>query len=219
MRVLIVAAHPDDEVLGLGGTVIRHVAAGDPVTVYIACAGTNIRYAEPEAAALYDTARRVGALVGSAVRLGELPDQRLDTLPITRVIAALEAEIEETDPELVYVHHWGDINRDHRILSEALITACRPYAAPRVRTIRCFETPSSTEWGPPSGLAPFVPNLFVDIAGTLKAKLEAFAVYESEVRESPHPRSLGSLEARARAWGATSGLAAAEPFVVVRDRW
>ncbi len=219
MRVLVVAAHPDDEVLGPGGTVLRHVLAGDEVTVYIACAGTNIRYEAPQAADLYDTARRVGSLLGTAVRLGELPDQGLDTLPLTRVISVLEGEIRAADPDLVYVHFWGDINRDHRILAEALMTAARPYAAPRVRTIRCFETPSSTEWGPAPGLAPFVPNLFVDVVDTLDAKLEAFANYVSEVRPWPHPRSREALDARARVWGSVSGLAAAEAFVVARDRW
>jgi LmbE family N-acetylglucosaminyl deacetylase len=218
MRVLVVAAHPDDEVLGLGGTIIRHVAADDEVEVFIACAGTNLRYEASQAAALYDTARRVGRLLGTVVRLGDLPDQALDTLPLIRVIAAVEAEISAANPDLVYVHHWGDINRDHRILSEALMTACRPYAAPRVRTIRCFETPSSTEWGPTSGLAPFVPNLFVDVTETLRPKLEAFAEYVSEMRASPHPRSIEALEVRARWWGAVSGLAAAEAFVVARDR-
>jgi LmbE family N-acetylglucosaminyl deacetylase len=219
MKVLVVAAHPDDEVLGPGGTIIRHVLAGDVVTVYIACAGTNIRYDASQAAHLYDTARRVGGLLGTVVHLGELPDQGLDTLPLTRVISALDGEIAAADPDLVYVHHWGDINRDHRILAEALMTAGRPHAAPHIRTIRCFETPSSTEWGPASGLAPFVPNLFVDVVDTLTAKLDAFAAYVSEVRPWPHPRSREALEARARVWGSVSGLAAAEAFVVARDRW
>jgi LmbE family N-acetylglucosaminyl deacetylase len=219
MRILVVAAHPDDEILGPGGTILRHVAAGDDVTVYIACAGTNIRYEAPQAADLYNTARRVGGLLGAVVRLGELPDQGLDTLPLTRVISALDAEIVAADPDLMYVHYWGDINRDHRILAEALLTAGRPYAAPHVRTIRCFETPSSTEWGSAAGLAPFVPNLFVDVVETLNAKLDAFASYVSEVRPWPHPRSREALEARARTWGSVSGLAAAEAFVVARDRW
>src|ERR1035437_4603178 len=219
MRVLVVAAHPDDEVLGPGGTLIRHATAGDDVTVFIACAGTNIRYEAEQASDLHDAARRVGGLLGTTVRLGELPDQGLDGLSLTRVISALEREIAEADPDLVYVHHWGDINRDHRILSEALMTAGRPYAAPRVRTIRCFETPSSTEWGAATGLAPFVPNLFVDVSETLEAKLDAFATYVSEVRPWPHPRSREALEARARAWGSVCGVAAAEAFVVARDRW
>src|ERR1035437_2331526 len=102
MRILVVAAHPDDEILGPGGTIIRHVAAGDDVTVYIACAGTNIRYEAPQAAELYDTARRVGGLLGTVVRLGELPDQALDTLPLTRVVSALGGEIAAADPDLVY---------------------------------------------------------------------------------------------------------------------
>ena len=99
------------------------------------------------------------------------------------------------------------------------MTAARPYAAAGVRTIRCFETPSSTEWGTAAGLAPFVPNLFVDVSETLAAKLDAFDAYVSEVRPWPHPRSRQALEARARTWGSVSGLPAAEAFEVARDRW
>lgn len=217
--MLVVAAHPDDEVLGLGGTILRHVAAGDLVTVHIACTGTNIRYGAARAAELYETARRVGGLMGSVVRFGDFPDQGLDATPLPKIVDALDREIEACDPELVYVHHWGDINRDHRILCEAVAVSARPYAAPRVRSIRCFETPSSTEWGGVTGLPAFVPNLFVDIAATLQAKVDAFSEYKSEVRPWPHPRSLESLTVRARAWGSVSGLEAAEAFVVARDRW
>jgi LmbE family N-acetylglucosaminyl deacetylase len=218
VNVLVVAAHPDDEVLGPGGTVLRHVKAGDDVTVLIACTGTNLRYGSEQTAELLDAAREVGELLSVRLVLGELPDQALDTLALPTVVEVVEREIAAADAEVVYVHHWGDINRDHRILCEATAVATRPYAAPGVRAVRCFETPSSTEWGPP-GHAPFVPNFFVDVADVLDAKIDAFARYRSEVRPTPHPRALDALADRARYWGSVSGLAAAEPFAVLRERW
>ena len=156
--------------------------------------------------------------MGAAIEFGDLPDQGLDSRPLTEVAAVIEAHIAAVDPEVVYVHHWGDINRDHRILCEATVVAARPYVAPGVRALRCFETPSSTEWGSAAGLPAFTPNLFVDIDAVLEAKLAAFAAYESEVRPWPHPRSLRALEARARHSG-RSGQGAAEAFRFARERW
>lgn len=215
----MVAAHPDDEVLGPGGTILRHVKAGDEVTALIACAGTHLGYDADQTAALHDAAREAAEVLSVRLVLGRLPDQGLDTVSLPVIVEVVDREIKESQAEVVYTHHWGDINRDHRILNEATAVATRPYAAPGVRTIRCFETPSSTEWGSPAGLAPFVPTLFVDVTDTLDAKIEAFSRYRSEVRPEPHPRALDALADRARYWGSVSGLAAAEPFVVMRDRW
>ncbi len=219
MRALVVAAHPDDELLGPGGAILRHLAAGDEVSILVACTGTNLRYEAPEADRLTAIARQVATGMGATIEFGDLPDQGLDLRSLTEVAAVIEARIAAVDPEVVYVHHWGDINRDHRILSEATMVATRPYAAPGVRAIRCFETPSSTEWGSAAGLPPFVPNLFIEIEAVLDAKLQAFAAYESEVRPWPHPRSLRALESRARHWGSVSGSPAAEAFVVAREHW
>ncbi len=219
MNVLVVAAHPDDEVLGPGGTILRHVKAGDAVTVLIACTGTNLRYGSAAAAEVLAAAAEVAGQLGARLVLGDLPDQALDTLALPTVVTVVDQEIRAAGAELVYVHHWGDINRDHRILCEATAVATRPYAAPGVRTVRCFETPSSTEWGAPAGLAPFAPQLFVDVTDTVEAKIAAFARYRSEVRPAPHPRSPAALADRARYWGSVTGLPAAEPFAVLRDRW
>ena len=217
MKVLVVAAHPDDELLGAGGTVAKHAANGDEVTLAVMCEGISMRYAAERYRIVCDQAKRAASILGAAhLHLGELPDQKLDTLPLTSVIAAVEALVREHTPALVYTHFSGDINRDHQVLSEAVMVACRPYAAPCVREILMFETPSSTEWSCEALGAPFRPGCFVDVAATLAKKLEAFACYSAEICPYPHPRSLRALEERARYWGSQNNLAAAEAFMVCR---
>jgi len=217
-NVLVVSAHLDDEVLGPGGTLCRHARAGDRVTAFVACCGTNLRYDEKKEAALRASADAVAATLGLAeVRLGELPDQGVDTLSLVEVITPLEKLIDEIRPEILYTHDPADINRDHRALYEALGVAARPYSAPFLRRFATFETASSTEWGRSAGMPLFDPTLFVDITDTLEDKLKAFALYESEVREWPHPRSIEALRARARYWGSIVGFEAAEPFRIVRE--
>jgi LmbE family N-acetylglucosaminyl deacetylase len=145
-----------------------------------------------------------------------LPDQKLDTVPLSDVTAEIEMLVRELRPEVVYTHFGGDINRDHQILAEATLVATRPYAAPWVREILMFETPSSTEWGSTTILPAFQPTVFVDVAATIEKKVEAFACYTAEQRPWPHPRSGQALRERARYWGSLVNLEAAEPFMVVR---
>ena len=158
------------------------------------------------------------SIVGAAgvVHRG-LPDQRLDTLPLSEVACEVEQLIEGFAPEVVYTHFGGDINRDHQIIAEAVLVATRPYAAPSVREVLMFETPSSTEWGAPQILPVFHPAVFVDIAPTLERKVDAFLCYTAEVRDYPHPRSPRALRERARYWGSLVNRTAAEAFAVVRS--
>lgn len=217
MNVLVVAAHPDDELLGAGGTVAVHADKGDHVVLAIMCEGISMRYAPERHAIVCGQARKAGEILGAKhVHLGNLPDQKLDTLPLTEVIGHVETLVREHKPETVYTHFGGDVNRDHQVLAEAVMVACRPYAAPWVKQLLCFETPSSTEWACEPQRAVFRPNCFVDISATLDRKLAAFACYEAEVCPYPHPRSLRALEERARYWGSTMNLAAAEPFAIWR---
>ncbi|HZI93270.1 MAG TPA: PIG-L deacetylase family protein [Patescibacteria group bacterium] len=218
MKILVVSAHPDDEVLGPGGSILKRAASGDDVTILLACCGTNLRYGKDEADRLRATTGKVAGMLGAKkILYGELPDQGLDLMSLPEIARVIEQTIADVDPEMIWTHYWGDINRDHRALSEAVMVAARPYAAPGVKAIHCFETPSSTEWGPPAGLQPFHPQRFVDISAVLDRKLDAFAQYTSEVRPWPHPRSREALEARARTWGSVSGVKAAEAFVVARE--
>jgi LmbE family N-acetylglucosaminyl deacetylase len=218
MRVLVIGAHPDDEILGLGGTLARHVDDGDEVFAAIASEGASSRYADGAISQLQASCLASAKIIGMKdVRFLGLPDQRLDTLPRLEIVQRVEALLHELRPTTVYVHHWGDVNLDHRALSDACLTACRPVGPSYPRQVYCFETPSSTEWGRPSPDHVFSPTRFVSIEGTIQRKLDAMAEYATELRPAPHPRSLASLQTRAAYWGQIIGRTHAEPFMVVRE--
>ncbi len=210
--VLVIAAHPDDEVLGCGGTVALHARAGDEVTGVIACEGESLRYG-PGGVGQSEHSRRAAEMLGlkESRRLG-FPDQRLDTLTLLDLIAPLERAVREVRPAVVYCQFGGDANRDHELLFRAALVATRPLE-PFLEAVYAFDTASSTEWGYPRS---FVPDTWVDISTTLEQKLCAMACYESEVRPYPHPRSLEALRHRAHAWGNQCCMEAAEVFMTVR---
>lgn len=211
-RILVIAAHPDDELLGCGGTVALHTDKGDSVTSVVVCEGESLRYAGQEVGQADHMDRAAAVLGVSDVRRLGFPDQRLDTFTLTEVITPLEQIVREVRPHIVYCQYGGDINRDHELLFKAILVATRPTET-FIEAIYAFDTASSTEWAFPRS---FVPDTWVDISQTLPRKIEAMSCYESEVREYPHPRSLRALENRARAWGNLNCLDAAEPFVTVR---
>jgi N-acetylglucosamine malate deacetylase 1 len=267
MKILLIAAHPDDELLGVGGTIAWHIANGDQVKVAVMCEGISARFSSEGryelgrgngtrvAVAAAHTAVAEGTLEdgrdstsasSSDVRtrcyvpgrfdqvklethaaarvlgvtdlhVGNLPDQRLETLPLSDIAKQIEVLVSDFQPSLIYTHFAGDINRDHRVLTEALLVAVRPYAAPSVREILMFETPSSTEWSSPSLTPSFQPNVFVDITPFLAHKVAAFNCYSAEGRPYPHPRSPQALADRAHYWGSLINCECAEPFMLVRS--
>ena len=211
-RILVIAAHPDDEVLGCGGTIALHARAGSEVYAAIACEGESLRYGPGGAGQAEHMQRAADTLGVRAVRLLGFPDQRLDTITLTDIIAPLEQVVRELRPDVVYCQYGGDVNRDHELLFKAALVATRPteYC---IGAVYAFDTASSTEWAYPRS---FVPDTWVDISETLETKIAAMACYESEVRPYPHPRSLEALRNRARAWGNQTCLEAAEVFLTVR---
>ena len=218
MRVLVIAAHPDDELLGLGATVARHADAGDEVTSLVVSDGATSRYEEGADRTLQDAGRAAARILGvRELRFLGLPDQRLDTLPILEVIQRVERVVGEIGPHIVYTHHWGDVNRDHRVVSEAVMVACRPIGPDHPKRLLCFETPSSSEWSSTDTSLTFIPNYFVDVTATIDRKLEAMACYATEIRPAPHPRSLEALRSRAQYWGQIVTRPFAEAFVLVRE--
>lgn len=221
--IAVIAAHPDDEVLGFGGTMRRHADAGDRVAVLILASGLAARGEDAAnataMAALREHAHAANTLLGVArLDFADFPDNRMDSLPLLDVVKRIEAFLEEEKPSAVYTHHAGDLNVDHRIAAQAVMTACRPLPGSTIMSILAGEVNSATEWAGPLAL-PFVPTEFVDIGGTLTAKLEALACYAGELREWPHPRSLRSVESLARLRGSQAGFDAAEAFATLRRRY
>lgn len=218
MKVMAIAAHPDDEMLGLGGTLARHAEAGDEVHAIVLSEGASARYEEGAKNVLQDAGRRAAGILGlSSIRFLGLPDQRLDTVPLLEVTQAVEGAMNDVAPSIVYTHHWGDVNRDHRVVCDAVMVAARPIGEAFPRRVYCFETPSSTEWSAPDPTSAFVPNHFVEITSTMEKKLLAMACYDTELRATPHPRSLEALRARAAYWGQIVTRPYAEAFVLARS--
>lgn len=224
MKILVIAAHPDDEVLGCGATAARLAQEKHEVHIAILGEGITSRYREKSDAhaaqltALHRHAHSAADKLGArSLTLRKLPDNRLDTVPLLDVVKVVEELVEELKPEVIYTHHPADLNVDHGVIHRAVLTATRPVAGQPVREIYAFEVPSSTDWTFGSLRPAFRPNVFVDVAATLEAKLAAMACYESEVREFPHPRSPEALRATARRWGSVVGCDAAEAFELVRS--
>ncbi len=217
-RVLVLAAHPDDELLGLGGTLARHASLGDTVMSALIADVGSARYDDETIQAVRNNALQAAERLGvKEMRFAGLADQKLDVLPILDITRWIEMLLDEFRPHIIYTHHRGDINRDHAVVHEATLTAARPYSVPYVERILCYETPSATEWSGPYGESAFSPNIFVDIGTHLETKLNATAMYMSELRPYPHPRSLEALRVRAHFWGSVIGVPAAEPFMLVRE--
>lgn len=223
--ILVVAAHPDDEVLGCGGTVAR-LSAEVPVHIAILGEGITSRQDSREMAdpqmltALHQNCRRVAEQLGAREHfMMGLPDNRFDELPLLNVIKKVEELIARLKPSVIFTHHPGDLNIDHAITFRAVLTATRPTLDCPVHEVYSFEVPSSTEWAFQRYEPAFRPNVFSDVAKTLDAKIKAMETYESERRSFPHPRSSEALRVIARRWGTVAGLEYAEAFELIRSVW
>lgn len=224
MNVLVIAAHPDDEVLGCGGTVARLAAEGAAVSILILATGLTSRLGfDPvrdadllrvHHARAHLAAEKMGAL---QVTFGGFPDQRMDTVPLLEITQAIEREIARVQPGLVFTQHGGDLNQDHVITFRATLTATRPMAGGVVRRVLAYEVGSSSEWSFQQFAPAFRPQVFFDISAHLETKLAAMQIYESETRAFPHPRSPEALRAAAQHRGSAAGFAAAEAFCLVRE--
>ena len=224
MNTLVVAAHPDDEVLGCGGT-IAALSADSNLRIGILGEGVSARYpnrelAPPEALeGLKTEARAAAEILGvSSVVFGEFPDNRFDTVPLLDIVKTVEGWIADFRPEAIYTHHPGDLNIDHTLTFRAVLTATRPTADNwEIREVLAFETASATEWAFQSIAPAFRPNTFVDVTETIEQKVRALQAYQSEVRPFPHPRSPEALRATAQRWGSVIGAQYAEAFELIRS--
>lgn len=224
-KIAVIAAHPDDEVLGCGGTIARRVRAGGEVVSLIVAEGVTSRDGARDSATrasdiaqLREAARAANFTLGvRTVEFGGLPDNRLDSIDLLDVVKLVEAFIERHKPHIVFTHAAVDLNIDHEIVSRAVSTACRPLPTSQISSLLFFEIPSSTEWQTSTANGVFRPNWYEDIGQTLEVKLEALRHYASEMRPWPHPRSFEAVEALARWRGASVGLVAAEAFALGRE--
>jgi len=225
MNILVIAAHPDDEVLGCGGSIAKWSRAGYKVYVLIMAEGvtsrdkTRIRdIRKNKLFQLKESAQKAGNILGvKSVTFLDFPDNRMDSSDLLDVIKEIESAVYKLKPEIVVSHHSGDLNIDHRIVHESVMTACRPQPGHPVKRILSFEVASATEWQSPVHSTPFLPNWFEDISGTLDVKIKALKAYHSEMRKWPHARSVKAVEYLAKWRGASVGSSAAEAFVLLRE--
>lgn len=225
-KILIVVAHPDDELLGLGASMNRLVSDYN-TSVHVVILGEGITSRsdtrdvekwEEELLIHRNNIKQAQAAIGyKSVSIYDFPDNRFDTVALLDIIKVIEKEKEEFKPDVIFTHHGGDVNIDHQRTFEAVITSCRPLTNETVKTIITFETPSGTEWRASSDPRHFIPNMFVNISEeNLQAKINAMECYEFEKRQFPHPRSPEALRIFAQRWGITVGIELAEAFCVVR---
>ena len=225
-KILVIAAHPDDEVLGCGGAMARFVTEGCEVYTLILGEGVTSRDKERDRAEreneiteLRKQAENANNILGvKKVYAFDFPDNRFDSIPLLDIIKTIEKIKGSVQPDSVFTHHQGDLNIDHQITFKAVVTACRPVKDESVKEIYSFEIPSSTEWNAPSSLTYFMPDYFVDVSKSLKVKINALKEYETELREFSHPRSLKAVELNAKQWGVKMGFEAAEAFKTIRIR-
>jgi len=213
-KILVISAHPDDETLGLGGTIKLHSLNG--ANVYV------LNFADGESArgkSMKNIEKRKKQGKNAATILGiketkflDYEDQKLDTIPIIELSKHIESAIKKWNPSIVYTHFWGDVNQDHRALFEATIIATRPTPNSKIKKIICYETPSSTEWG----YQKCNPNYFVDINKVKKIKIKACKQYKDEMQLFPHPRSEEAIMNRSVYWGSSVGIKNAEAFFMLR---
>ena len=216
--ILVVAAHADDEALGCGGTIAKHVASGDLVYVAFLADGVTSRLESNESDHyLRETAAENAQKIFGTKKYYMLgfPDNRMDSLGLLDIVQKLEKVVQEVQPQVVYTHHIGDLNIDHRITHQATMTACRPVPGSSVEEIYAFEVLSSTEWQSP-GYLPFLPNVFVDISNFVEIKEQVLEKYSEEMRPAPHSRSIENCIRQNAVRGSSVGVLYAEAFECIR---
>jgi len=219
-KILVIGAHPDDETFGMGGTIAKYCSNNDIVHVIVITDGSSTQYAnyaEMIKRKKSEANKAMEVLGVEKIELNMLPDMQLDTVPHIKINRIIERKILEFNPDIIYTHFWGDVNKDHRLIFESTIVATRPTPEQTVKKIYSYEIPSSTEWQAPINELRFVPTSYVDISKHLDKKLQALKCFKSEVKQFPHPRSLEAVKAYNKRAGNSIGKIAAERFVLIRE--
>jgi len=233
LKVLVIAAHPDDEVLGMGGTIKKLSKQGHEIKIVIMATGIGARRSVnfknktkysvtkneektilKQIRDVQNHSRKAAKILGvKEISFLNFPDNEMDTISLLEVIKSIENEISNFNPEIVYTHTHFDVNIDHRICYQAVLSATRPQKGTKIKQVISYEVPSSTEWFFPST---FSPNIFVDISKEISAKKNALKSYKNEIRQFPHPRSTEALDSISKRWGSVSSFNNAEAFYLVR---
>ena len=225
-RVMVVVAHPDDELLGLGATMNKLISEYG-ITAHVVILGEGItsrseerdveKWKEELAIHKQNIQNAQKAIGYQSLAVYDFPDNRFDTVALLDIIKVIEKEKQLFKPEIIFTHHGGDVNIDHQRVFEAVITAGRPMAQEKVKSIIAFETPSGAEWRASSDPRHFIPNFFVSVSEeNINAKIKGMESYEFEKRPYPHPRSPQALKIQAQRWGVAVGTEFAEAFQVIR---
>ncbi len=225
MKYLIIAAHPDDEILGCGGSMAKWIKEGHDVYILIMAEGATSRdlvrdrkKRTEELNSLKLCANKAAKILGiNTIELLDCPDNRMDSMNLLDVTKIVEKYVSKYNPDVIVTHHIGDTNIDHQVIHQAVITACRPTPKNKIKRILSFEVQSSTEWQSPVFNRPFIPNWFEDISKTLSLKLQALEAYKPEMMKWPHARSIKSAEHLAKLRGSSIGIEASEAFMLVRE--
>jgi LmbE family N-acetylglucosaminyl deacetylase len=218
MTVLVIAPHPDDEVLGCGGTIAKRAAAGDDVWVCVVTEGKEPLYSKEFVRNEYEEMQNAHRILGVShvITLG-FPSAMLDTVPQYEINEELAAVVDAVKPDEVFIPHRGDIHRDHQIVADAAMVAMRPNNEHKVKRILAYETMSETDWNIPNVQNAFIPNVYEDISKYTVRKTDALMMYRSQVFEYPAARSMIGIQGLARHRGAVAGMEAAEAFMLIRE--
>ena len=218
MNVLIFAPHPDDEVLGVGGTIAKRAADGDNVTVCVVTRGYPPRYDADFIEKSVEEAKKAHKLLGVQNTIwNNFPTLELDDGKLHKIIEVFGQAIDKVNPDEIFIPHHGDMHLEHRLVSEAAMVALRPKNFFKPHRILAYETMSETHWNIPSAHNDFSPNVYEDITHTLSKKMEALRTFTTQIEEFPATRSTAAVEALAKVRGAVANVSAAEAFMLIRE--
>ncbi len=218
MRILVVAPHPDDEIIGVGATIAKYVAQGHVVYVCITTKGIMPLFED----SLVAQTRSETICAHKEMEIEktfflDFPAVMLEQIPRHEINDKILTVVSEVEPDIVYIPHFGDMQKDHQIIAEAAMVALRPKYKHKVKAVYAYETLSETEWNIPHAANAFIPNVYVDVTGFIDKKIEAMKLYESQLADFPNPRSLEAIEALAKYRGSTINVKAAEAFMLIRE--
>jgi len=223
-KILVVVAHADDEAIGCGGTLLKHNDNGDEIRIIYMTDGVGARSNEATSETTATSQQRLSAQQQACQQLSinkyynfDFPDNRMDQVALIDIAQVIEPIVSEFQPTIIYTHHGGDLNVDHRIVHQAVLTACRPQPDVSIKKILTFEVNSSTEWASVSMSAPFIPNYFVDITEYQSEKQELLKKYQQEMKAYPHTRSIKGIQNLNLSRGSQVGVHCAEAFLLIRQ--